>query len=289
MLSPRADAKLLVIATTTDLSDLVHRIGGDQTVTFAVAKGTQDPHHIEAKPSFMVRFHKADLVVSQGLELEWAWLEGLTKGARNPRILRGTTGFLELGPELNPLEISKGKVSRAEGDVHPNGNPHFHLDPIRMGQAGQILAKRLGELDPEHQDLFDSRANSYKKELEDKTQDWKKRIKKTGIQEIVTHHKTLTYFCNRFEIKCQLQLEPKPGIPPTASHLLEVIAQMKGRQIKLVLIENYFSSDFAEKLKAQVPQAQVKRVPVSVGGESKISNQIDLYEKLVQVFEEASL
>lgn len=287
VLSLVAEAKLSVVTTTSDMAALVEAVGGKQVKTFSVAKGTQDPHHIEAKPSFMVRFHNADLVVAQGLELESAWLIPLIEGARNPKIFKGTQGFLELGEKIDPLEVPKGEISRADGDVHASGNPHFQLDPLRIGKAALLVANRLGELDPGHREEFLKNANSFQTQLEEKSKVWQERIEATGVKEIVTHHKTFIYFCHRFHIKCDIQLEPKPGIPPTASHLLSVIQKMKERKLKLVLIENYFDDDSPDKLKTQVPLLHVERVPVSVGGEPSIKNLPDLYERLVAVFEKA--
>ncbi|MCB0406891.1 MAG: zinc ABC transporter substrate-binding protein [Bdellovibrionales bacterium] len=286
--SLNAQASLKVMTTTSDLAALTKIIGQDHLEIFAVAKGTQDPHHIEAKPSFMVKFHNADLVVSQGLELESAWLDPLITGARNPKIAQGTQGFLELGSQLNPLEVPTGVVSRAQGDVHPGGNPHFQLDPLRMGKAALIIADRLSQLQPENKDEFQKHAKDFKTEIEKKTKLWQKRIQETGIKEIVTHHKTLTYFCSRFQIKCDIQLEPKPGIPPTASHLLDVIHQMKEKHLKTIFIENYFDDDSPQKIKTQISNISVDRVPVSVGGEPEIQTLEQLYERLISAVEKAA-
>lgn len=275
------------MATTSDLADIISTVGREHVDVFTVAKGTQDPHHIEAKPSFMVKFHRADLVVAHGLELESAWLEPLIIGAKNPNIALGTKGHLEIGEFLEPLEIPQNQITRAQGDVHPGGNPHFQLDPIRMGKAAVLVAQRLGQLDPEHKKDFEQKAKAFVLEMQTKTKLWQKRIEATGIKEIVTHHKTMTYFCHRFQIKCQLQLEPKPGIPPTASHLLFITKEMKERNLKLVLIENYFDDQAVAKLQTELPDIKSQRVPVSVGGEEEIKNLSDLYERLVQVFEKA--
>jgi len=280
-------AKLQVVTTTTDMRALVEVVGGDKVEVMSIAKGTQDPHQIEAKPSFMVHMRNADLVVSQGLELETAWLLPLIQGARNPKIQQGTKGFLEIGEGIDPIEVPKGDVTRAEGDVHPGGNPHFQLDPIRMGKAATIVANQLAELDPSNGEFYKNKARDYDKHMQEKTAEWKKRLEKTGIKEIVTYHKTLSYFLNRFDIKNAVQLEPKPGIPPTASHLLDVISQMKKRNIHLVLIENYFADDVSDKLKQGVPGVVVERIPVSVDGDKDVPTTEALIENLVKNFEAA--
>ena len=280
-----ASATLKVVTTTTDLERLVHSIGQDKVEVSSIAKGTQDVHQIEAKPSFMIRLRSADLVVSQGLELETAWLGPLTVGARNPKILPGSSGFLELGAQLDPIEIPKGDVTRSQGDVHPGGNPHFQLDPIRMGQAALILADKLSDMDPTNKSFYVQQAKNFQTHLQEKTKVWDARIKKTGLKEIVTYHKTFGYFLNRFGINSVIELEPKPGIPPTASHLLDVIDIIKKRNIKLVLIENYYDTSAGEKLQQEIPGLMVLRVPVSVGGDAHVNSTEELIEQIVASFE----
>lgn len=282
-----AHAKLVVGGTTTDMESLVKIVGGDHVTAFSIAKGTQDPHKIEAKPSYMVKLRRADLIVAHGLALESAWLFPLIEGARNPRINKGTLGLLRLGSQLHPIEVPKGTVSRAEGDVHPGGNPHFQLDPIRMGQAAILVAQRLSEIDHDHQADYMKNAKAFQSEMEQKTKEWQKRIKASGVKEIVTYHKTFSYFCDRFGLICQLQLEPKPGIPPTAGHLMDVFAQMKNRKIKMVLIENYYDDAIAGKIKQQVPGSVVKVVPVSVNGTAQATDPAKVVETLVEAIEAA--
>jgi len=280
-----AQAKLTVGATTQDMEALAKAVGGDQVETFAVAKGTQDPHQIEAKPSFMVKFRDANLIVAQGLELETAWLTPLIQGSRNPNIALGTKGVLELGYSLSPIEVAKGAVSRAEGDVHPNGNPHFQVDPIRLGKAAGLLADRLSELDPDHKDLYKANADAYAKKMEAKTKEWQARINKTGIKEFASYHKTFSYFADRFGLRNTLNLEPKPGIPPTASHIIDVINEMKARKVKAVLIENFFDDSVRGKLEKEIPGVKVVKVPVYVGGDPSIKTSEDLIENLVKTLE----
>ncbi|MGE4131623.1 MAG: metal ABC transporter substrate-binding protein [Bdellovibrionales bacterium] len=282
---PSAQAKLQVGATTTDMEALVRAVGGERVEVFSIAKGTQDPHQIEAKPSFMRKMSGVDLVVAQGLDLEAAWLEPLIRGSRSSKIAVGTKGYLELGSELQPLERKTGTVSRAEGDVHPQGNPHFQLDPERMAKAAGLVAKRLSQVDEAGKNVYEENAKKFADEMNKKLADWAARIRKTDIREVITYHKTLDYFLDRFGLTSPLQLEPKPGIPPTASHILEVIKTMKEKKIRLVLIENYFDASVGDKLKSAVPGIRVVRVPVSVGGEPNIKNSFDLIENLVRSVE----
>src|SRR5262249_48336914 len=153
------------------------------------------------------------------------------------------------GPLLDPIEIPTGGVSRAEGDVHPDGNPHFNLDPIRMGKAALIVADRLGELDAAHAAQFQSNAKAFQAKLEAKTREWAARIEKTGIKKVITYHKTLNYFFDRFHLQNVANLEPKPGIPPTSGHIIEVIQTIKDQHVPLIMVENYFDPTVTTKIK----------------------------------------
>jgi zinc/manganese transport system substrate-binding protein len=277
-------ASLKIVTTTTDMESVVKKVGAEKVNVLAIARGTQDPHQLEAKPSFMVKMQDADLVIAQGIELEDAWLIPLINGSRNLKIKMSGSNYLDLGIQIDPIEKPKGEVSRAEGDVHPGGNPHFQLDPIRLGKAALIIAKKLGELDQINKSFYEKNAEDFQREMNESTIKWQAVIASSGIKEVVSFHRDISYFCNRFNIKCELQLEPKPGIPPSASHLLKVINQIKERGIKLVLIENYFDASVGDKLKAEIPSLKIVTIPVSVGGEPNIKNNHDLFERIVSVF-----
>ena len=281
-----AQAKLKVVTSITDLRSLVESVGKDNVEVQSIAKGTQDPHFLDAKPSYMTRLSDADLLISIGLELEAAWLDNVVRGARNPKVNAGTKGNLAIGKLLSPEEVPVGSaLSRKEGDVHPEGNPHLTLDPLRMGKAAGIVAERLSELDPAHKTAYASSAEDFKKEAEMKGLAWKKRIQATGITKVVTYHQTLDYFLKAMGLELAGVLEPKPGIAPSVAHLSEVIETMKSKNVNVVLIENYFDPTVAGKLKELDPKVKVAVVPVSVEGDAKIKNLFDLYEGLVSVIE----
>jgi zinc/manganese transport system substrate-binding protein len=233
----------------------------------------------------MVKVNRADLVVSIGLELEIGWLPPILQGARNPKVMPGTAGYLEVGPFIETIEVPNTKVSRAEGDVHPFGNPHFMTDPIRVGQVAIKVAEHLGEMDPEHADLYMDNAKKMQQRLEEKTKAWLDRINKAGVKKIITYHKTLNYFFDRFGIENPITMEPKPGIPPTAKHILEVIRVAKEQGIKLIMVENVFDTSFADKVIQEVPGMRVVMVPEEVGGEPAVKTTDDLVERLVSIIE----
>jgi zinc/manganese transport system substrate-binding protein len=277
-----AFANLNVVTSTTDLAAITREVGGSEINVESISKGSQDPHFIEAKPSYMVKVSHADLLISVGLELEIGWIPPLVAGARNPKVSPGQKGFLEVGPEVQPLEVPHGKVTRAEGDVHPLGNPHVTMDPIRAGEIAGVIAERLGQLDSAHSAVFAANAKAFQARMKEKTAVWKSRIEKSGVRKAVSYHKTLTYFFDRFGIENPAILEPKPGIPPTSGHILEVIQTMKDQKIGLILVENFFDPSVTKKILSEMPSVRSVTVPVAVGGEAGIEKMDDLYETLVK-------
>lgn len=280
-----AQAELSVLTTTSDLEAIAAEIGGKDARVESLAKGSQDPHFLETKPSYMVKASKVDLLIAIGLGLEQGWLPSIQRGARNPKIQPGQKGFLEVGRSIEALEVPSGKPSRAEGDVHPEGNPHILLDPIRAGEVAVLIGRRLGELDPSHEKDYATRAEALQKRLADQTKVWTTRIQKSGVSKVISFHKTLSYFFDRFRLGNPAILEPLPGVPPTAKHILEVIERAKSEKVPLIMVENFFDSSVAKRVAKDVPGLRVVSVPVSVGGESDVRTIDGLYEKLVRVIE----
>lgn len=257
----RAQA-LNILCTTADLGWIAAQVGGKDVHVDVVASPDRDPHYLEAKPSYMLKAAKADLVLSDGLELEVGWLPAILRGGRNPKVLPGAPGYLEAADFIVPLEKATGAVSRAEGDVHPNGNPHFLLDPLNAGKVAVGLGARLGALDPANDKAYAQRAEALDADLKAKTAAWQKRVKASGVTQAFTYHKTLVYFFERFGLKNMGNLEPKPGIPPTAAHLLDLAKTAKAQGVKLCLVEHYFDLGAASKLKEAAPELRVAKAVV---------------------------
>ncbi len=285
VISTPAEARLKVVATVADLGAIASEVGGEDATVESLAKGSQDPHFLEAKPSYMVKLSRADLLLAIGMELEVGWLPSLQRGARNPKVLSGGSGYLEAGPSADPLEVATGKLTRADGDVHPQGNPHVTLDPVRAAKIGILIAEKMAELDPAHAVGFRKRAKALENRLVEKTALWKARIEKSGVKKVVSYHKTLSYFFDRFGIANPAILEPKPGVPPTSGHIIGVIKLMKEQNVSLVLVENFFDSSVTKKILGEVPGARSVAVPVAVGGASGVNSLDDLYEALVKAVE----
>ena len=279
LLAVPAFAKLNILVTTADLGVVAKEVAAEDGNVEVIASPERDPHFLEAKPSYMVKASRADLVFSTGLELEVGWLPPILRGGRNPKVMPGMPGYLEAGSFIQPLEVPQGRLSRADGDVHPDGNPHFMLDPIRAGQVAVGLAARLAELDAAHAGGYKARAAALQKRLEEKTEAWKKRVSASGISQAFTYHKTLLYFFDRFGLKNPGQLEPKPGIPPTAGHLLELIKIAREQGVKLCLVEHYYDKGASGKLASEVPGLRVETAVV-------MSADLDgIYENLVKLVE----
>ena len=277
-------AKLNVVTTLSDLETLVEEVGGSFVSVESICKGNKDPHFLSAKPSYIMKVSRADLVVANGLGLEIGWLPKLLSAARNPKVVSGAKGYLEVGKEVSVLDIPDGPISRAHGDVHPEGNPHITLDPKRVGEIAIVIAQKLSQLDAKNSDTYQKNAQNFQKRLTEKTKQWKERIKKTGIKSVVTYHETLVYFLDRFDIEKAAILEPFPGVAPTAKHTLSVIKEASTRGTKLILIEQYFDPKAAEKPASQIPGIQVATVPVAIQ-KPKISSSEALFEELVQILE----
>jgi zinc/manganese transport system substrate-binding protein len=277
-------SKLKVLTTTTNLKSIVEAVGGDKVDVESFCKGTQDPHYIEAKPSYTLKASRADLLVSEGLELEVGWLPLILRGSRNPKLLSGNEGSFVAGDYIETLEKPTSLISKADGDVHPEGNPHFLLDPVNAVIIAEKLKDKLKKLDADNSNEYESNFRKFSGDLNSKLSEWKKRIR-IG-KKVITYHKTLTYFYHRFGIINVSLLEPKPGVPPSASHILDVMKNAKKEGVKLVLVENYFDPTVANRVAKDVEGLKVDIVPVSVNGGPKISNLFDLYERLVSSVEE---
>jgi zinc/manganese transport system substrate-binding protein len=273
--------KVKIFTTTTNLASLAKAIGGDHVEVESLCKGHQDPHFLEAKPSYTFKLSRADLLISVGAGLEVGWLPLIIRGSRNPKLRDGGTGSLVASEHVEMLEIPKtDELSRAEGDVHPEGNPHFMLSPSRALSIGKILSAKLSQLDDKHASFYKENFERFEKLMKNRLEEWKKTLPKS--LKVISYHKTLTYFYDEFGITNVDVLEPKPGIPPTASHILALIKKIKEENIKYIVVENYFDDSVAKRIKKEIPSVKILKVPVAVEGISDIKNLYDLYNYLVK-------
>src|SRR5437588_8337905 len=278
--------KLNVVTSTTDLAALTQEVGGDRISVEAIAKGYQDPHFVEAKPSFLLKLRNADLLISVGLDLEIGWLPPLITQSGNGRIQPGGNGYLDASQFAEILEIPQGKVTRAEGDVHPLGNPHYWLDPDNGRRLARGIAGKLGELDPGDSAYFQQRFADFDKRLSDAEKRWDAEMAPYRGRKIVTYHRSWPNFAKHFGLDVVGYIEPRPGIPPTPSHTIELVNLMKRENIKIELIEPYFDSKTPNSIASMTGGKVVVMMP-SVGGKPEITDYFKLFDYDIEILTQA--
>jgi zinc/manganese transport system substrate-binding protein len=272
-----AAGKINVITATQDLSSLAAEVGGDHITVEAIAKGYQDPHFVEPKPSFLLKLQKADLLVVVGLQLEIGWLPPLITQSGNPKIQVGNPGYLDMSQFCEILEIPTTQVTRAMGDVHPLGNPHYWLNPENGRRIAKALMTKLSEMRPSDAAYFSQRYADFDKRLTEAVKRWDAQMAPYKGRKVVTYHRSWPNFCERFGLVVVDYVEPKPGIPPTPSHTLEVINTMKRDNIKLVLVEPYFDLRTPNSI-AQATGGTVVVLMPSVGGVKEVTDYFKLFD-----------
>lgn len=265
-------ASFRVVATTPDLADLARQVGGDRAVVECLSRGDQDPHFVEPKPSLIVKVRDADLFLQTGLDLEVGWAPVLIQASRNPRVKDGAAGFLDASKFITPLEVPTA-MSRAEGDVHPGGNPHYLADPANAVLVVNAIAKKMAELDPANNAVYTKNAADYVRRLEAKIAEWKIKMVPAHGAPFVSYHKNLAYFANRFGLMKVGEIEPKPGIPPTPKHMNTLIALMKERRVHLVLTMPHYE-DRAPVFIAKATGASVVKMALLPGAVPEATDYI---------------
>jgi zinc/manganese transport system substrate-binding protein len=309
-----AKDKLSVVTTTTDLESIATEVGGDHVSVSAICTGKEDPHFIAAKPSNMLKAKKADLWIRVGLELEIGYEGLILEGSRNPKIHIGSPGHLDTSEGITPLEVPTERISRSMGDVHPLGNPHYWLDPYNGRIIAQNICRRLKQLDPEHAADYDHNLAAFLLKLDvamfgsrlaetvggeklwtmqlDGTLDsllknrslsldgWLAKLAPFEHAKIVTYHRSWPYFAHRFNLEAVAELEPKPGIPPSPGHILEVINTMKSEKIGVILMETFYSRAGADAVAAKTG-ARVVEVANSVNGQPEADSYVAMIDNIV--------
>src|SRR5437773_1537070 len=275
--APAEARKLTVVTATTDMAALAQEVGGDRISVESIAKGYQDPHFVEAKPSFLLKLRQADLLIVVGLQLEIGWLPPLITQSGNARIQVGAGGYLDASQFAEILEIPQGVVTRAMGDVHPLGNPHYWLDPDNGRRVAKGIANKLAEMDPGDGAYFQERFQDFDKRLSAAEQKWDQEMQPYHGRKVVTYHRSFPNFAKHFDLDVIGYVEPRPGIPPTPSHTIELIQLMKRENCKVVLVEPYFDLKTPQSI-GQATGAQVIVYLPSVGGEKQVTNYFQLFD-----------
>ncbi|HEX4999333.1 MAG TPA: metal ABC transporter substrate-binding protein [Terriglobia bacterium] len=260
-----AQGKLNVVAATEDLAAIAREVGGDRVEVDSIARGYQDPHFVEAKPSFIVKLQKADVLIVVGRELEIGWLPPLVSQSRNARVQSGATGYLDASLKARILDIPQGNVTRAEGDVHPSGNPHYWLDPDNGKIIAQEIAAKFSALRSADRAYFEQRAKDFAARVTEAQKRWDALLAPYRGVKVVTYHRSFSNFADRFGLNVVGFVEPKPGVPPSPQHTLDLINQMKKDGVKIVLVEPYFDLKTPNKIATDTGGAVVV-MPPSVGG-----------------------
>ena len=313
-----AASPLKVCATVPELEGLVRAVSGDQVAVAVFAKGTEDPHYLDAKPSFIKALSKADLFVQVGMDLEVGWAPLLLRSSRNARVQPGGRGFLDASVVIiNTLEVPSGQVDRSMGDIHPQGNPHYLADPLNGLKVAALIRHRLAELRPEASGLFSQRYEAFRTKLAEAMVGpglagkfeveklallhqqgrlteflrqqgdmealggWLGRLHPFFGARILTYHRSWPYFAERFGLVIVGQMEPKPGIPPGPGYLLEVIRTAQAQKALVLLMEPWLSRKPAD-LVAEKTGVRVVQAATSVSGGAKGYDYLAAIDEVVR-------
>jgi len=272
-----AHAELNVVTTTEDLAALAREVGGDKIKVESLSRGYQDPHFVEAKPSFVIKLHSADLLIAVGRELEIGWLPPLVNQARNAKVQPGGEGYFDASQGVKILEIPTGQLTRAMGDVHPQGNPHYWLDPDNGLRIAKGIQKKLSALGPGDAAYFAQREEAFEKRLAEAQKRWDAQMAPYKGTKIVTYHRSWPNFVDRFGLDVIGYVEPRPGIPPSPSHTIDLINDMKAKNVKIIMVEPYFDLKTPNSI-ARETGAKVLVMAPSVGAEKEITDYISLFD-----------
>jgi zinc/manganese transport system substrate-binding protein len=276
-LAPAEAKALRVVTATTDLAALAQEVGGDRIKVDSISRGYQDPHFVEAKPSFLLTLRQADLLIVVGLQLEIGWLPPLLTQAGNPRIQVGASGYLDASQFAEILDKPTGPVTRAMGDVHPLGNPHYWLDPANGRRVAKGIADKLAQLEPSNAAYFAGRFQDFDQRLDAAEQKWDAAMKPYKGRKLVAYHNSLPNFVKRFGLNVIGYVEPRPGIPPSPVHTIELIGRMKRENCRIIMVEPYFDLKTPNAI-ARETGAQVVQYLPSVGGGKEVTDYFKLFD-----------
>jgi len=282
-----ADAadKLKVVATTNDLAAVARAVGGDAVEVTTLARPTEDPHFVDAKPSFIRIVNQADVLIEGGASLEAGWLPPILDSARNARISPGSPGRV-VAAEGIPLRDVPAQLDRSMGDVHPQGNPHYWLDPENGKSIAREIADKLSQLRPNDSGYFDQRTKDFSARIDAAEKRWLSMMAPYKGTKVVTYHRSFPNFAERFGLDVIGYVEPRPGIPPTPQHTLDLMTEMKRQNVKLVLVEPYFDLKTPNAI-GRDTGAQVLVMPPSVGGVKETSDYLKLFDYDINLLIEA--
>jgi ABC-type Zn uptake system ZnuABC Zn-binding protein ZnuA len=275
-----AKADLKVATALSDLASVASAVGGEHVKAQSLCKGYEDPHFVPAKPSLMRAIRNADVFISTGLELDGGWLPLVLPGSRNPKIQPGAAGFVDASEGVTVLEKPKGTINRAEGDIHPLGNPHYYLDPKALEVLADHLAEVFSNLDASNAKDYAANAKAFDEKMEAALVKWQDQLKPFAGASVVTYHENFTYFSMRFGLKIFGTVEDKPGIPPSPRHIAELSENMKKAGIKVVIYQPYQDAGAAKGL-AEKSGGTALEAAFEVGGSDEARDVFSKFDVLV--------
>ena len=281
-----ATSTVSVVTSIQDFASIADSVGGKRVETFALSRGYQDPHFVEPKPSFILKLSRADLLIVAGLELEIGYLPPLLDQSRNEKIRPGANGYLDASIGCDILERPTAVVTRAMGDVHPFGNPHYWLDPNNGRVIARAITAKLSALDPAGASEYKTNLEAFESKLAEAEKRWESMLGSYAGAEVVTYHNSWPNFLKRFRLKAAGYIEPKPGIPPSPSHTVEIINMMREKKIPVILMEPYFDEKTPKAVADQTGAKLLRFIP-SVGGVPAAKDYIALFDYDVKLLADA--
>jgi zinc/manganese transport system substrate-binding protein len=272
--------RLHVVATYPYIAGLVEQVGQDRVQVSALAGGEWDPHTILPKPSYIGKLPQADLLIISGAQLEIGWLPPLMNQANNPKIAVGTKGLVDLSRSVELLDVPTS-ISRAQGDIHPDGNPHFYLDPLNMPHLAQTICDKLCELDMSNADFYKANTAEFIEKWNAKTKEWAEKMAGLRGVSVIEYHKNYDYFLNHFGIKLLGTVELLPGIPPSSKHIQELEAMMQAIPVRTI-IQDVYNPDEASRHLAQKFNIPMIKLPHDVGAVPEAKDIFSLFDEMVR-------
>ena len=279
-------AKLNVVATTPDLASIAKEIGGDHIDLTILAKPTEDPHFVDAKPSLIVKLNRADVLLEGGAELEIGWLPNLLDQSRNAKLTAGAPGHVVCSQGV-PLKEIPTALDRSKGDIHAAGNPHYLVDPANAKIVAQNITEAFCSLDEKSAAAYRANLKHFTEALDAKMAEWQKRLEPFKGQQVVAYHNSWLYFGDCFGLKIDLFLEPKPGVPATPRHLADVILKMKADKVHVILVDPYLDRRTAETVASRTGATVVDMTQFPGGVKGTEGGYIALMDYLVNAVAKA--
>ena len=275
-------AKLNVVTTTSDLGSLAEVVGGDLVKVKSIASGKQDPHHLQARPKYIMMARNADLWIRTGMELEIGWETPVIDGSRNRKIRPGNLGHLDASSNIQKLEVPDANLlTRAMGDVHASGNPHYLLDPENAKLVANDIAARMAQLDPKNGETYKQNAADFASKIDEKMVGWKDAMAPLKGKHIVSYHMSWFFFCELFGVLIAIELEPKHGVTPRPSHLTRVIQTVAAEEVEIILQEPWYSQKAANRV-AEESDVRIVTAPIFTGSDPEAKDYISLIDLIVK-------